>query len=534
MTQTSAVNRHDSRSEASVLLWFLSSCFLLIGIGLILLVLVLAVPLYGSRLFFLVALLCGVGLVCAGLLEVRAWRLGQQVSDATEREFTSIYHQALDAILVLDDDGVCLDANPAAFALLGVPPAVLVGHCFAQFYSCREEFDQQWRNFLALSYQRGLVRLIRADGMRVFVHVSATANYVLGRHVVILSDATERIEAQDSLRESKERLQQMADSIQEIFWLLDASTKEVLQVNRAYETITGRSIQSLTTDPKSYSEVIHTDDRARAIAKLDEAVISGHLDEEFRITRPDGEIRWVWVHGFPVRSDSDGKIRRLAGTVLDITARKLADAQIAKHLASAVAARDQADALRVEAESLRRATLALTQNLRMDAVLDTFLASVFEIIPYDSASVLLTENNERLFVARESPPNATKNRSIVIVNLSENVFLERALFEKRSLQIHDTHEEDEWHDTRVLAGIRSWMAVPLIIGDSVLGLLSIGNRSPRRFSTEHLRLAKSLAIPAAVAIHNARLYEWAAIYAAERESLLKKAKSQDERDGLLH
>jgi GAF domain-containing protein len=61
-----------------------------------------------------------------------------------------------------------------------------------------------------------------------------------------------------------------------------------------------------------------------------------------------------------------------------------------------------------------------------------------------------------------------------------------------------------------------------VVSDNVLGLLSIGKAQPRAFTPEHFRLAKSLAVPAAVAIHNARLYEWAQIYAAERQTLLKK------------
>lgn len=102
----------------------------------------------------------------------------------------------------------------------------------------------------------------------------------------------------------------------------------------------------------------------------------------------------------------------------------------------------------------------------------------------------------------------------------------------------DTREENDWRNTKALVKVRDWIAVPLVVGDSVLGLLSIGESRPRSFTTEHFRLAKSLAIPAAVAIHNARLYEWAQIYAAERASLLRKAdstRSSDPtgRDGLL-
>jgi GAF domain-containing protein len=65
----------------------------------------------------------------------------------------------------------------------------------------------------------------------------------------------------------------------------------------------------------------------------------------------------------------------------------------------------------------------------------------------------------------------------------------------------------------------------------VLGLLSVGESEPRAFTPEHFGLAKSLAVPAAVAIHNARLYEWAQIYATERETLLKKIDETPESSG---
>jgi PAS domain S-box-containing protein len=517
-----AAAQEASTAEIYTPLWFRISSLLLVAVAISLLAIVLEDRVYTSNLSVGALAAVLLALACAAFLHVRAWYVGRKGVYATEREFTSIYQHALDGILILDDRGVCLDANPAAFALLGVPPAVLVGHSLAQFYADQVEFDNDWRTILERGYRRRQAQFFRPNGSKVFVHLRATANYVPGRHVLILCDTTECVEAQDSLRENKERLQQMADNIQEIFWLLDASTKEVLQVSLAYETITGRSVESLMRNPTSYAELIYPEDRVHVLAKLEEAVQSGHLDEEFRIVRPDGEVRWVWAHGFPVRVGNGGRFRRLAGTVLDISARKLADAQVAKHLTAAEAAREQAEASRAEAEALRKATLALTQNLRMDVVLDTLLCCVLDLIPYDSASVILTETGGRLFVARESPP-AYANKPVVTLEVSENAFLQRVLLMKKSVQLSDTREENGWRETKALAGIRSWIAVPLVVGDSVLGLLSIGTTRPRAFSTEHLRLAKSLAIPAAVAIQNARLYEWAEIYAAERQSLLKKA-----------
>jgi PAS domain S-box-containing protein len=115
--------------------------------------------------------------------------------------------------------------------------------------------------------------------------------------------------AQHVQLDTEERLQQMADNIQEVFWMIDAKTKKALSVTAAYETITGRSCQSLLENPSSYEELIHPEDRVHVLAKLGEATQTGHFDERFRIVRPRGEVRWVAVHGFPVR-DAAGKIHR--------------------------------------------------------------------------------------------------------------------------------------------------------------------------------------------------------------------------------
>src|SRR4030081_3670544 len=77
----------------------------------------------------------------------------------------------------------------------------------------------------------------------------------------------------------------LIDSAEEIFWTLDAENLKVLFVNPAYETITGRSCESLEEDPKSYEEVIHPEDRVRVLSRLRESVHTGQLDEEFRIVR---------------------------------------------------------------------------------------------------------------------------------------------------------------------------------------------------------------------------------------------------------
>ena len=509
-----------SGADTRTPLWFQIASRSLLLFAAVLLLLSLGTRVYASNLLVAAFAVVFLAQSSAGFLYARAWFAERRRVRDIQRELSSIYRHVLDGILILDDRGVCLDANPAAFAILGAPPAVLLGRSFGQFLKDPRQFERQWRGFLDQSFQHGRRELVRHNGSRVVVNFTLTANYLPGRHAMILCDITERVEAQHSAREMQSLYRQMADNIDEVFWLLDAETKKVVAVNRAYETVTGRSLESIATNPSSYEDLIYAVDRAHVLAKLENAVHSGHFDEEFRIVRPDGELRWVWVKASPVRS-SDDVIRQLYGTAQDITAKKLADAQVAEHLVAAEAARAEAESAGAEAEALRRATLALTQNLRMDAVLDTLLQTLLQIVTYDAASVILTEENERLFVAREAPP-PTGYRPVVTLEAGDNAVLRRVLVLKKAIYVPDTREESEWSDHKAFSGLRSWMAIPLVVSDSVVGLLSIGSKQPRAFTTRHFHLAKLLGIPAAVAIHNARLYEWAQIYAEERKTLLKK------------
>jgi PAS domain S-box-containing protein len=320
-------------------------------------------------------------------------------------------------------------------------------------------------------------------------------------------------------RESEERLQQMASNIREIFWMIDAQSKRALYVNEAYETITGRSCQSLMDNPTSYEDLIHPEDREHVLAKLEEATQTGQFDERFRILCTHGEVRWVKVHGFPVR-DHSGKIRRLVGTAQEITAQKQAEDQVAKNLAVAESAWAEADAL-------RKATLALTQDLRMDFVMDALLRSLADIVPYTCARVLVPEGGPHWLTLGEKlcPEPADKSyRAPLTLIADKSPFLQRISVEQKSVLIADTNHEEGWKTFKGHKQFRSWLCVPLVASEEFLGFLSAGHTDPNRYTQEHLRRAELLAIPAAAAIQNARLYQTAQIYGSELEKRIADLK----------
>lgn len=462
----------------------------------------------------LIALALSIALQARSLLLARRQHVETvKALDTTEREFKSIFDSALDGILILDDRGICRDANPAALALWGAARDELIGQRTEPRLAVVDHGDN--KDFLERPSSRSEAKILRPDGATVFLEYTAKANYLPGRHLVILRDITDKKSAESALRNSEERFRQMARNIQEVFWMLDAKDRQIVYVSQAYEAITGRSCVSLRENPETFQDLVHPEDRGRVLARCGQAVRAGRFEEEFRIVRADGAVVWMCVRGFPVR-DSDGVLRHIVGTAQDVSARKSAEEQMIRNL-------ELAESARAEAEALRNAGLALTENLSMDDVLDTLLHSLLKLIPCESARVLLWEADTLFFTAREMQrpgidhPTAAQTLTFDARN---NRLLMRVLTTRNAVLLSDTGSEPDWQTFPGHSQFHSWLCVPLLAAQKILGLLSIGHVQSEAFDDEHLRLAKSLAIPAAVAIQNARLYERAEIYSAELEQRL--------------
>jgi PAS domain S-box-containing protein len=135
----------------------------------------------------------------------------------------------------------------------------------------------------------------------------------------VLAAAIERRQAETSLTESEERFRQLAEHIQEVFWMIATDGGQVIYVSPTYEEIWGRSQQSLYEHPEEWLQAVHEEDRERVAAAFrEENLAAGGFDEEYRIVRPDGSVRWIRDRGFPVHSE-EGNVYRIAGIAQDIT-----------------------------------------------------------------------------------------------------------------------------------------------------------------------------------------------------------------------
>jgi PAS domain S-box-containing protein len=169
-------------------------------------------------------------------------------------------------------------------------------------------------------------RVIRPDGSMVWVLDRTFPVWnekgEVYRLAGIVLDISERKRTQQALKESEAKFRQLAEYIHQTFWMISTDNNQILYVSPAYEKIWQRSCQTLYEKPSTWLDAIHPEDRERVMATFQH--VSGEYYKEYRIVRPDGSIRWIGSHAFPIQNEQ-GEVYRVAGIDEDITERKQAE-----------------------------------------------------------------------------------------------------------------------------------------------------------------------------------------------------------------
>ena len=148
-----------------------------------------------------------------------------------------------------------------------------------------------------------------------------------GLEAHVASRTAELVAANRELRHSEERFRQIAENIREVFWITEPQDNKLIYISPAYEEVWSRTCSSLPEISQMWRDTIHPEDQARVFATAENVQAGGDCDLEYRIVRPNGEIRWVRDRAFPVANDS-GEVYRIAGIMDDVTESKRAIEQI--------------------------------------------------------------------------------------------------------------------------------------------------------------------------------------------------------------
>ena len=142
--------------------------------------------------------------------------------------------------------------------------------------------------------------------------------------IEVVRDITERRILEDSLQKKEDRFQQLVRNIDEVFFLLDTGTRSIIYVSPAAERICGIPAYRIMQMGNELTAIIYKEDRPRLAFTDGEKRYTTSIDEEFRVTRPDGSLTWIRLRTFPVKN-SAGTVERVLGIASDISIYKQAE-----------------------------------------------------------------------------------------------------------------------------------------------------------------------------------------------------------------
>lgn len=303
------------------------------------------------------------------LLAALARAVGDSLSHErlSVRLFRSI--EALEeAVLVLEEsDGErrIVMVNAAAETIFGYDRDELVGGTIDALYPNPDEFQVIRTEAVRALREDGVFsrtsELVRRSG-EVFpadqtISLLDPERGLEDGLVYVVRDVSDQQRARAELLRAQERFSVIAEHLQDVLWIGSPIDRQIEYVSPAFGTVWGRDPADLYRDPLTWLEAIHPADRDR-VARMNVLVDPRERDTEYRIVRPDGEIRWIHDRTFPVRDD-EGDVVRIIGIAADITDRRRAEERlnaISGEISDAIYVLDSDGHVRFATSSIERNT----------------------------------------------------------------------------------------------------------------------------------------------------------------------------------
>lgn len=252
---------------------------------------------------------------------------------ASEERFRTLAQSAVDAIVITDYQDRIVFCNESLQEIFGYYELEIIGEPIQILMPDRyrieiqELANENMPGKLLESYG------LRKDGSEFPVELSVNSWISEGEKFTthIIRDITDRKLTEYKLKMREEMFTQMAENIDEVFWVIDPLMNQIQYVSPAYEKVWRRSVSSLYKNPESWLDSIHPDDRdlvARNMFMESHRIQRRRADAlEYRIYQPDGSIRWIKSRVFPLINE-DKKTYRIVGIAMDITRRKMMEEKV--------------------------------------------------------------------------------------------------------------------------------------------------------------------------------------------------------------
>ncbi len=405
--------------------------------------------------------------------------------------YESAFRANRDAMVVADTKMHFVAVNRAASELFGVQEDELIGRRVSEFSLPTERSASQFATFLAEGVMRGEYRIRRPDGTVRRVLYTATSNIEPGLHLSVLRDLGEDVALEQPQPADRSQLALLAASVGT--WEWDLADGRVIW-SPELQAVHGLQPGEFDGTFEAAEALIHPLDLDRLRGAARRLGSEGRLAIEYRIIRPDGDVRWLSVQGKLYAPDNNMDLAFAVGVSLDITEQK-----------------QQQTALSLIVNSSR----ALASSLDYESTLRTVAElAVPDLADWCSVHVRDAKGDDRIVALHHRDPRKTAwawellerfppdpdapGGASVVIRSGRSIMMEHI-----SEELYDGLDEERLAVAREL-DLSSYICVPMSSRGRIYGAIAFASAESRyHYDAKDLEVAEHMARRAAVAIENA-------------------------------
>lgn len=446
-----------------------------------------------------------------------------------ENPYWSIFNSYFHPIIITQANGEIQDLNQAACQILGVSREGIPGRHIEEFLiweTARENSPLPPFSDLVNTKSRGEGQIRSANGTRhcIEYHLqkfpSGPGELILTWFREIHSEEIQERRTREQakilseiaaiLNSSLERGQVLQLILEELEKVVEYDSASIMLIND--ETISIAAQRKFRSERQMYSSLnLNSMRHIVDVLETKQPIIIANTHEDPRwVYMDESDYISCWL-GVPLIVH-DRVIGLLNLDKEQVKFYQPKDAEIAEvfanHAAIAIEnARLFEEARRgvQEAETLRQVSASVTGTLNLDEAIYLILEQLERVVPFDSASIQLLHENHLEIVGGRGWPDANSvlgvrfhvpgdNPNTTVIRSKKPLVLSDA----PAMHSNFTHKEFEY--------IKSWLGVPLIVHDRVIGMLALDSTTPGFYMQAHARLTAAFAGHVAIAIDNAHLY----------------------------
>ncbi|MFO8010466.1 MAG: PAS domain S-box protein [Dehalococcoidia bacterium] len=456
------------------------------------------------------------GLIYGSCRDLTERKQAEERLEASEKRYRELVENAGEAIVVIQD-GLIRFSNQEMARISGYEPDELYGRSFTEpiHPDDRDKVIENYRKRFTGEAVPGVYtfRVLSKDGTIKWVAINAVVITWEGRVATLnlMSDITERKQAEDARKESEEKFREIFDNASDVIIYLDRTGK-IVDINRRTEEIFGYKPEEVIGKNFTETEFASPDDISRLAQEVSIAVDSGKLKDFFELEAMHKDGHRVWLEASPSLIRRNGEIEGLLVIIRDITERKRAEEGLQNALTES---RQRTE----EVSSLLEASKAVLGQKSFASAARIIFDSCKVATGATSGYVALLSNdgteNEVLFLDSGGLPcTVDPTLPMPIRGLRAEAYRSgQTVFD------NDFHNS-EWMQYMPEGHVRldNVMFAPLTAEGKVVGLLGLANKEGG-FTDEDARLGTAFGELASIALRTSLANE-------ERERLLREVQQK--------